>query len=37
MVWEILNNKSIHIYEKLRIVLLYSIRYENDDRIKMMK
>jgi vacuolar protein sorting-associated protein 45 len=33
MVWEILNNGSVHQYEKLRLVLLYSLRYENDDRI----
>jgi vacuolar protein sorting-associated protein 45 len=37
MVWEILNNASVHQYEKLRLVILYCLRYENDDRIQNMK
>ena len=33
IVWEILNNEKIHLFEKLKIVLIYSLRYENDPKI----
>jgi hypothetical protein len=30
MVWDILNDKNIKKLEKLKIVILYALRYETD-------
>ena len=34
---DILNDKLVQNYEKLKIVILYAIKYENDDKIGKMK
>lgn len=37
MVLEILQNKQIQQYEKLKLVVIYALRYENDDKIEKLK
>ncbi|EAR92468.1 vacuolar protein sorting-associated protein (macronuclear) [Tetrahymena thermophila SB210] len=37
MVFDILNNPDIPKYQKLKLVVLYALRYENDDKIGRMK
>lgn len=37
MVLEILQNKQIQQYEKLKLVIIYALRYENDDKIEKLK
>ena len=33
IVWEVLKNDKVHVYEKLRLVLIYALRYENDPKV----
>ncbi|EGR30199.1 vacuolar sorting protein, putative [Ichthyophthirius multifiliis] len=37
MIFEILNNKQIPKYQKLKLVIMYALRYENEDKIGKMK
>lgn len=37
MVLEILQNKEIQQYEKLKLVIIYALRYENDEKIEKLK
>lgn len=37
MLIEVLQNKGIQQYEKLKLVILYAYRYENDDKIEKLK
>ncbi len=37
MIWDLINNKAVHNFEKVKLVILYALRYENDDKIEKMK
>ena len=37
MIFEILNNNEIPKYQKLKLVIIYALRYENEDKIGKMK
>ena len=37
MVVDILQNKEIQQYEKLKLVILYALRYENDEKVERLK
>ncbi len=37
MVIELLQNKNIQQFEKLKLVILYALRYENDEKIEKLK
>lgn len=37
MVFDILNNPEVPKYQKLKLVILYALRYENDDKVGKMK
>lgn len=34
---EILNDRMVQNYEKLKLVMIYALRYENDDKIGKLK
>ena len=34
---ELLQNKNIQQFEKLKLVILYALRYENDEKIGKLK
>jgi len=37
MVMEMIQSKDIQQYEKLKLVILYSLRWENDEKIEKLK